>query len=119
MPSRETFAYRRALKLRAQRAVEDSGNDSAVDNVFSRAQNDFATFCTLMDKPPAQHMLQWHRELVTGESNRYLLDIAGPNTDILERKRLRKKYLPEFVYCLVYWSSHSCTEAAADNLCFI
>ena len=83
MPSRETFAYRRALKLRAQRAVDESGNDSTVDNVFSRAQNDFATFCTLMDKPPAQHMLQWHRELVTGESNRYLLDIAGPNTDIL------------------------------------
>jgi len=82
MPSRETFAYRRALKLRAQKAVESS-SDSAIDNVFTRAKDDFATFCTLMDKPPAQHMLQWHRELITGESNRYLLDIAGPNIDIL------------------------------------
>jgi phage terminase large subunit-like protein len=81
MPSRESFAYRRALKLRAVRAVEE--NSGAIHNVFARAQDDFLTFCTLMDKPPAQHMLEWHRELITGQSNRYLLDIAGPNTDIL------------------------------------
>jgi hypothetical protein len=36
-----------------------------------------------MDKAPAKHMLEWHQHLVTGESNRYLLDIAGPNLDIL------------------------------------
>ena len=81
MPSRETFAYRRNLKLRAQKAVETE--DTAIDNVFSRAQDDFLTFCTLLDKPPARHMLEWHRELITGESNKYLLDIAGPNLDIL------------------------------------
>ena len=28
-------------------------------------------------------MLEWHRHLITGESNKYLLDIAGPNLDIL------------------------------------
>lgn len=28
-------------------------------------------------------MLEWHRELITGESNKYLLNIAGANTDIL------------------------------------
>ena len=28
-------------------------------------------------------MLEWHQELITGESNKYLLDIAGPNLDIL------------------------------------
>ena len=81
MPSRETFAYRRALKNKAQKAVER--DDSSIDSVFSRAQNDFLTFCTLLDKPPAAHMLEWHRELITGESNKYLLDIAGPNLDIL------------------------------------
>ena len=81
MPSRETFAYRRALKLRAQKALETE--DTTIDNVFSRAQTDFLTFCTLLDKPPARHMLEWHRELITGESNKYLIDIAGPNLDIL------------------------------------
>ena len=81
MPSRETFAYRRALKLRAQKAVDD--NDSTVDSVFARAQDDFLTFCTIMDKAPAHHMLEWHKHLITGVSNRYLLDIAGPNLDIL------------------------------------
>ena len=85
MPSRETFAYRRNLKLRAQKAVETE--DTAIDNVFSRAQDDFLTFCTLLDKPPARHMLEWHRELITGESNKYLLDIAGPNLDILSPPR--------------------------------
>ena len=70
MPSRETFAYRRALKLKAQRAVETEEDTSGVDNVFARAQDDFLTFCTVLDKPPAQHMLEWHRHLVTGESNK-------------------------------------------------
>jgi phage terminase large subunit-like protein len=36
-----------------------------------------------MDKAPAHHMLEWHKHLITGNSNRYLLDIAGPNLDIL------------------------------------
>ena len=83
MPSRETFAYRRALRLKAQRAVDADEDNFGVDNVFARAQDDFLTFCTVLDKPPAQHMLEWHKHLVTGESNKYLLDIAGPNLDIL------------------------------------
>jgi phage terminase large subunit-like protein len=81
MPSRETFAYRRALKLRATKAVDSE--TGAIDNIFLRAANDFHTFCTIMDKAPAAHMLEWHKHLITGESNRYLLDIAGPNLDIL------------------------------------
>jgi hypothetical protein len=81
MPSRESFAYRRALKMRATRAVQEGS--SVLDNVFVRAQNDFLTFCTLLDKAPAHHMLEWHKHLITGESNRYLLNIAGPNLDIL------------------------------------
>ena len=82
MPSRETFAYRRNLRLKAQRAVEKD-DSSGTDSVFKRAQDDFLTFCTVLDKPPAKHMLEWHQELITGESNKYLLDIAGPNLDIL------------------------------------
>jgi len=67
-------------------------NDSAIDSVFNRAQNDFMTFCTLLDKPPARHMLEWHQELITGESNKYLLDIAGPNLDILSPRGSAKVY---------------------------
>lgn len=81
MPSRETFAYRRALKLRAAKAVDSES--TGIDNIFLRAADDFHTFCTIMDKAPAAHMLEWHKHLITGESNRYLLDIAGPNLDIL------------------------------------
>ncbi len=81
MPSRESFAYRRSVQLRALTA---SGNQAAsVDNVYRQAADNFQTFCTLLGKPPAPHMLEWHRELITGESNKYLLDIAGPNLDIL------------------------------------
>ena len=81
MPSRESFAYRRALQLRAVKAVDE--DTSVLDNVFNRAQDDFHTFCTLLDKAPAPHMLEWHKHLITGESSRYLIDIAGPNLDIL------------------------------------
>ncbi|MBM4229149.1 MAG: hypothetical protein FJ184_00200 [Gammaproteobacteria bacterium] len=67
--------------MRALRASEDTG--SGVDTIYKKAADDFHTFCTLLDKPPAKHMLEWHRHLITGESNKYLLDIAGPNLDIL------------------------------------
>lgn len=81
MPSRETFAYRRALKLRAAKAIDSEAPE--LETIFTRAADDFHTFCTIMDKAPAHHMLEWHRHLITGKSNKYLLDIAGPNLDIL------------------------------------
>lgn len=81
MPSRESFAYRRGAQIKAVRAQEDTS--TKLDNVYSRASADFHTFCTLLDKPPAKHMLEWHQHLITGASNKYLLDIAGPNLDIL------------------------------------
>ena len=81
MPSRETFAYRRALKLRAAKAIDSEAPE--LETIFTRAAEDFHTFCTIMDKAPAQHMLVWHKHLITGNSNKYLLDIAGPNLDIL------------------------------------
>ena len=81
MPSRETFAYRRAAQLRALKASEESSTNT--NTIYNKAADDFHTFCTLLDKPPAKHMLEWHRHLITGESNKYLLDISGPNLDIL------------------------------------
>ena len=83
MPSRESYAYRRSARLRATRASDLSTGSSQLDNIYAKAANDFQIFCTLLDKPPAPHMLEWHRELITGQSNEYLLDIAGPNLDIL------------------------------------
>ena len=81
MPSREIFAYRRGAQLRAVRATEKTTD--SLDSIYGRAANDFHTFCTILDKAPAKHMLEWHRHLITKESNKYLLDIAGPNLDIL------------------------------------
>ena len=81
MPSRETFAYRRKAQLNAARAVEVTEKED--NSIYAKAANDFPTFCVLMDKAPAPHMMEWHRHLITGESNRYLLDIAGANLDIL------------------------------------
>jgi phage terminase large subunit-like protein len=81
MPSRESFAYRRAAQMRALKAADDL--TAATESIFRKAADDFQVFCTLLDKPPAAHMLEWHKELITGNSNKYLLDIAGPNLDIL------------------------------------
>ena len=81
MPSRESLAYRRSAQINAKKASES--RDGALDTIYGRASNDFHTFCTFLDKTPARHMLEWHRHLITGESNKYLLDIAGQNLDIL------------------------------------
>lgn len=81
MPSRESLAYRRSAQINAKKASES--RDGALDTIYGRASNDFHTFCTILDKTPARHMLEWHRHLITGESNKYLLDIAGQNLDIL------------------------------------
>ena len=61
MPSRESFAYRRAAQIKAVRAQENT--TVVVDNIYTKAANDFQTFCTVLDKPPAKHMLEWHQHL--------------------------------------------------------
>ncbi len=81
MPSRSSFAYRRSAQLRAAKAVQVETQQ--VETIYTKAADDFQTFCTLLDKAPATHMLQWYDYLITHESNKYLLDIAGPNLDIL------------------------------------
>jgi hypothetical protein len=81
MPSRESLAYRRSAQINAKKASDS--RDGTLDTIYGRASNDFHTFCTILDKTPARHMLEWHHHLITGESNKYLLDIAGQNLDIL------------------------------------
>lgn len=48
-----------------------------------KARENFGYFCELMGKPPARHMKEWHKALISKESNEHLLDIAGPHTCIL------------------------------------
>jgi phage terminase large subunit-like protein len=81
MPSRESLAYRRGAQHRALRAVETQQDQS--NSIYTKAASDFHTFCIVLGKPPAKHMLEWHHHLITGDSNKYLLDIAGSNLDIL------------------------------------
>ena len=88
MPSKESFAYRRRARLHAVRAVETVSTQE--ESIYAKAAQDFQIFCTLLGKPPAQHMLEWHRWLITKESNKYLLDIAGANLDILSPRGAAK-----------------------------
>ena len=98
----KSFAYRRAAQMRAEKAVED--NSGLVDGIYAKASSDFQTFCTLLDKPPAPHMLMWYEYLITGESNKYLMDIAGPNLDILAPRGSAKSTVPKLIHCLDHWA---------------
>ena len=105
MPSRETFAYRRGAQLKALRAAEKTV--SPADSIYAKAAEDFHVFCTLLDKPPARHMLEWHRELITGESNKYLLNIAdgeGWGLVSFEHGSCRKpQVVPNHTACADIW----------------
>ena len=68
MPSRSSFAYRRSAQLRAAKAVQVETQQ--VETIYTKAADDFQTFCTLLDKAPATHMLQWYDYLITHESNK-------------------------------------------------
>ena len=80
--SSAALALRRSAQLAAKAIVKEP--EVAVEDPKSiRARESFAYFCELMGKPAAPHMLLWHECFLTGESNDYLLDIAGPNTCLL------------------------------------
>ena len=72
------LAYRRSALMTATKV-----SVKTPDARILKARDNFADFCTLMGKPPAKHMLEWHNELCTGKNSECLLGIAGPNTDIL------------------------------------
>lgn len=55
----------------------------AVPDAIRRARTNFGAFCTVFNKPPAEHHKVWHDEIVTGVSSSQLLRIAGPNLAIL------------------------------------
>ena len=114
MPSRESFAYRRAARLRAQQATSDVVD--AQDTIYSKAAADFHTFCTVLDKAPARHMLEWHEHLITGESNKYLLDIAGENLDIAWVGQVDRA---QPVHSLDYRQTHHGAKAAPDHLLLV
>ena len=72
------LAYRRSALMTATKVTVKSPDQSIL-----RARDSFQDFCKAMGKPPAKHMLEWHKELCTGEDSECLIGIAGQNTSIL------------------------------------
>jgi hypothetical protein len=72
--------YRRTARAAAKQQVVKK--TSSVD--VEKARSDFAYFCDVVgDKPPAEHMKLWHEHLYTHQDSECLINIAGPNVDIL------------------------------------
>lgn len=69
--------------MAAKRVPRRASAEVQVGERVLLARENFTAFCEAMGKPPAPHMLEWHREIVTGESNDHLHDVAGPNTCLL------------------------------------
>lgn len=76
-------ALKRSAMSAARRVPKRAAADATLSDHVLRAREDFTYFCSAMGKPPAAHMLEWHKEFVTGESNDFLLDLTGPNTCLL------------------------------------
>ena len=72
--------YRRTARAAAKQQVVKKTSNIDVE----KARTDFAYFCDVVgDKPPAKHMMLWHEHLHTHEDSECLVNIAGPNVDIL------------------------------------
>ena len=83
MPASSTaLALRRSAQLAAKAIVKEPEVRNE-DPKAIRARESFPYFCERMGKPAAAHMQLWHECFLTGESNEYLLDVAGPNTCLL------------------------------------
>ena len=72
------LAYRRLAQMSSSKITVKEPTDDVL-----RARENFYDFCCFMGKKPAKHMLEWHRELITGEDSECLMGIGGPNVDIL------------------------------------
>jgi len=72
------LAYRRSALMTATKVTAKPPSEEVL-----RARHDFKDFCVAMGKSPAKHMLEWHKELCTGEDSECLLGVGGPNTAIL------------------------------------
>ena len=77
-----SLARRRSAQLAAQ-SIKAKPEAVVISPEILKARNHFAFFCEMMGKKPAKHMKEWHDQILTGESNDHLLDIAGPNTCLL------------------------------------
>ena len=73
----------RSAQIAARRVPKRTSAEAQVSERVQLARENFTAFCEAMGKPPAAHMLEWHREIVTGGSNDHLRDVAGPNTCLL------------------------------------
>lgn len=72
--------HRRTARAAAKQQVVKKTSSIDVD----KARKDFAYFCDVVgDKPPAEHMELWHEHLYTHQDSECLINIAGPNVDIL------------------------------------
>lgn len=78
-----TRALKQSARQRARRVPRRSSSDAKPSTHVCKARENFAYFCAAMGKPPEPHMLEWHPHLVTGESNPYVMDAAGPPTCLL------------------------------------
>ena len=72
------LAYKRSALMTATKVTAKAPSEEVL-----KARDDFKDFCTVMGKAPARHMLEWHRQLCTGEDSECLLGVGGPNTAIL------------------------------------
>ena len=72
------LAYRRSALMSATKVTTKPPSEEIL-----RARDDFKDFCVAMGKAPARHMLEWHKQLCTGEDSECLIGVGGPNTSIL------------------------------------
>ena len=66
------LAYKRSALMTASKVTVKKPDESVI-----RARDSFQDFCKAMDKPPAKHMLEWHKELCTGEDSECIVVIGG------------------------------------------
>jgi len=72
--------YRRTARAAAKQQVVKKTSNIDIE----KARKNFAYFCDVVGgKPPAEHHMEWHKYLCTGDDSVCLRGIAGPNIDIL------------------------------------
>lgn len=81
-----------AKRERLRERTKDKARKAAVvkpSPEVIRAQNDFAYFCHWVTRrspepaTPAEHHLEWHKQIITEQDSKCLLRIAGANIDLL------------------------------------
>jgi phage terminase large subunit-like protein len=82
MPSHTYLAHRRNARIASRQKIVKTDNRSR--SKAKECKESFEEFCTYVcGKQPAEHHLEWIKELVTDEDSKCLKRIAGPNTAIL------------------------------------